>query len=85
MKFQNCVKNLISPGQLLPANHRAWSPTDPDTIHVPVGYEPNWGDLAFSNIPAQEMFDYSKPKYSKSELKPQSTIRIAPKAFILGH
>ncbi|XP_026942910.1 hepatic leukemia factor isoform X2 [Sagmatias obliquidens] len=73
----------IPPGsQLLPANRNTPSPIDPDTIQVPVGYEPDPADLALSSIPGQEMFDPRKRKFSEEELKPQPMIKKARKVFI---
>ncbi|NP_001390915.1 hepatic leukemia factor isoform 3 [Mus musculus] len=69
-------------GQLLPANRNTPSPIDPDTIQVPVGYEPDPADLALSSIPGQEMFDPRKRKFSEEELKPQPMIKKARKVFI---
>ncbi|KAB0398506.1 hypothetical protein E2I00_014625, partial [Balaenoptera physalus] len=69
---QNCMKNAISPGQLLSKNHQTWSPIEPDTIHVPVG------------IHVQEVFDCRKPRFSKIVLKPQYKTREAHQVFILG-
>nr|XP_012422966.1 PREDICTED: hepatic leukemia factor isoform X2 [Odobenus rosmarus divergens] len=68
--------------QLLPANRNTPSPIDPDTIQVPVGYEPDPADLALSSIPGQEMFDPRKRKFSEEELKPQPMIKKARKVFI---
>ncbi|KAB1265203.1 Hepatic leukemia factor [Camelus dromedarius] len=72
----------VVPGQLLPANRNTPSPIDPDTIQVPVGYEPDPADLALSSIPGQEMFDPRKRKFSEEELKPQPMIKKARKVFI---
>lgn len=44
-------------------------PMDPDKMQVPVGYEPAGGDLALSSIHAHKIFDSSKSKFSKFELK----------------
>lgn len=82
---QTCMKNPISPGQLLSAHHKTWSPIDPNTIHVPTGYEPDQGALAFSSIHAQEIFDCRKSKFSKIKPKPQSIVRKAHKVFNPGH
>ncbi|XP_040856583.1 hepatic leukemia factor isoform X3 [Ochotona curzoniae] len=68
--------------QLLPANRNTPSPIDPDTIQVPVGYEPDPADLALSSVPGQEMFDPRKRKFSEEELKPQPMIKKARKVFI---
>ncbi|XP_023561261.1 hepatic leukemia factor isoform X1 [Octodon degus] len=78
----NCMQSPIRPGQLLPANRNTPSPIDPDTIQVPVGYEPDPADLALSSIPGQEMFDPRKRKFSEEELKPQPMIKKARKVFI---
>ncbi|XP_024835886.2 hepatic leukemia factor isoform X5 [Bos taurus] len=78
----NCVQSPMRPGQLLPANRNTPSPIDPDTIQVPVGYEPDPADLALSSIPGQEMFDPRKRKFSEEELKPQPMIKKARKVFI---
>ncbi|XP_027372600.1 hepatic leukemia factor isoform X3 [Bos indicus] len=72
----------VGHGQLLPANRNTPSPIDPDTIQVPVGYEPDPADLALSSIPGQEMFDPRKRKFSEEELKPQPMIKKARKVFI---
>nr|XP_045015384.1 hepatic leukemia factor isoform X2 [Jaculus jaculus] len=77
-----CMQSPIRPGQLLPANRNTPSPIDPDTIQVPVGYEPDPADLALSSIPGQEMFDPRKRKFSEEELKPQPMIKKARKVFI---
>lgn len=74
--------SCLVPGQLLPANRNTPSPIDPDTIQVPVGYEPDPADLALSSIPGQEMFDPRKRKFSEEELKPQPMIKKARKVFI---
>ncbi|XP_053196990.1 hepatic leukemia factor-like isoform X2 [Scomber japonicus] len=58
------------------------SPIDPDSIQVPVGYEPDPADLALSSVPGQEMFDPRKRKFSAEELKPQPMIKKARKVFI---
>ncbi|XP_015416278.1 PREDICTED: hepatic leukemia factor isoform X3 [Myotis davidii] len=77
-----CMQSPIRPGQLLPANRNTPSPIDPDTIQVPVGYEPDPADLALSSIPGQEIFDPRKRKFSEEELKPQPMIKKARKVFI---
>lgn len=74
--------SYISVGQILPANRNTPSPIDPETIQVPVGYEPDPADLALSSIPGQEMFDPRKRKFSEEELKPQPMIKKARKVFI---
>ncbi|XP_017259389.3 hepatic leukemia factor-like, partial [Kryptolebias marmoratus] len=58
------------------------SPIDPDSIHVPVSYEPDPADLALSSVPGQEMFDPRKHRFSAEELKPQPMIKKARKVFI---
>ncbi|XP_049614670.1 hepatic leukemia factor isoform X2 [Syngnathus scovelli] len=58
------------------------SPIDPDSIQVPVGYDPDPADLALSSVPGQEMFDPRKRKFSAEELKPQPMIKKARKVFI---
>ncbi|KAF2976616.1 hypothetical protein EK904_011417 [Melospiza melodia maxima] len=75
------MDNLIF-SQILPANRNTPSPIDPETIQVPVGYEPDPADLALSSIPGQEMFDPRKRKFSEEELKPQPMIKKARKVFI---
>ncbi|NXO44605.1 HLF factor, partial [Locustella ochotensis] len=74
--------SYVSVGQILPANRNTPSPIDPETIQVPVGYEPDPADLALSSIPGQEMFDPRKRKFSEEELKPQPMIKKARKVFI---
>uniref|UniRef100_A0A8C2XAD9 HLF transcription factor, PAR bZIP family member n=1 Tax=Cyclopterus lumpus TaxID=8103 RepID=A0A8C2XAD9_CYCLU len=61
---------------------RTTSHGDPDSIRVPVGYEPDPADLALSSVPGQEMFDPRKRKFSAEELKPQPMIKKARKIFI---
>lgn len=58
------------------------SPIDPDSIQVPVSYEPDPADLALSSVPGQEIFDPRKRKFSVEELKPQPMIKKARKVFI---
>ncbi|XP_047212680.1 hepatic leukemia factor-like [Girardinichthys multiradiatus] len=58
------------------------SPIDPESIQVPVTYEPDPADLALSSVPGQEMFDPRKCKFSAEELKPQPMIKKARKVFI---
>ncbi len=58
------------------------SPIDPDSIQVPVRYEPDPADLALSSVPGQEIFDPRKRKFSAEELKPQPMIKKARKIFI---
>ncbi|KAF0025944.1 hypothetical protein F2P81_022825 [Scophthalmus maximus] len=66
----------------LPSSRTTPSPIDPDSIQVPVGYEPDPVDLALSSVPGQEMFDPRKCKFSAEELKPQPMIKKARKIFI---
>uniref|UniRef100_G3UT79 HLF transcription factor, PAR bZIP family member n=1 Tax=Meleagris gallopavo TaxID=9103 RepID=G3UT79_MELGA len=82
MVSQNCMQSPVRPGQILPTNRNTPSPIDPETIQVPVGYEPDPADLALSSIPGQEMFDPRKRKFSEEELKPQPMIKKARKVFI---
>ncbi|XP_005999999.1 HLF transcription factor, PAR bZIP family member b isoform X4 [Latimeria chalumnae] len=82
MVSQNCMHSPVRPGQILPSNRNTPSPIDPDSIQVPVGYEPDPADLALSSIPGQEMFDPRKRKFSEEELKPQPMIKKARKVFI---
>lgn len=58
------------------------SPIDPDSIQVPVGYDPDPADLVLSSVPGQEMFDPRRRKFSADELKPQPMIKKARKVFI---
>ncbi|XP_045924935.1 hepatic leukemia factor-like isoform X2 [Micropterus dolomieu] len=77
----NCLHS--SPTQAgLPSSRNTPSPIDPDSIQVPVGYEPNPADLALSSVPGQELFDPRKRKFSAEELKPQPMIKKARKVFI---
>ncbi|CAL8309947.1 unnamed protein product [Boreogadus saida] len=66
----------------LPNSRDTPSPVDPDSIQVPVGYEPDPADLVLSSVPGQEMFDPRKRKFSSEELKPQPMIKKARKVFI---
>ncbi|XP_069016012.1 HLF transcription factor, PAR bZIP family member b isoform X2 [Embiotoca jacksoni] len=66
----------------LPTSRNTPSPIDPDSIQVPVGYEPDPADLALSSVPGQEIFDPRKRKFSAEELKPQPMIKKARKVFI---
>ncbi|XP_056433729.1 hepatic leukemia factor-like [Gadus chalcogrammus] len=66
----------------LPNSRNTPSPIDPDSIQVPVGYEPDPADLVLSSVPGQEMFDPRKRKFSSEELKPQPMIKKARKIFI---
>ncbi|XP_049915441.1 HLF transcription factor, PAR bZIP family member b isoform X1 [Epinephelus moara] len=77
----NCLHS--SPARAgLPSSRNTPSPIDPDSIQVPVGYEPDPADLALSSVPGQEMFDPRKRKFSAEELKPQPMIKKARKIFI---
>ncbi|XP_008290596.1 HLF transcription factor, PAR bZIP family member b isoform X2 [Stegastes partitus] len=77
----NCLHS--SPARAgLPGSRNTPSPIDPDSIQVPVGYEPDPADLALSSVPGQEMFDPRKRKFSAEELKPQPMIKKARKVFI---
>ncbi|XP_051573088.1 hepatic leukemia factor-like [Myxocyprinus asiaticus] len=77
---ENCLQ---SPNRAaLPTSRDTPSPIDPDSIQVPVGYEPDPADLALSSVPGQEIFDPRKRKFSAEELKPQPMIKKARKIFI---
>ncbi|KAM9837851.1 HLF transcription factor, PAR bZIP family member b isoform 2-T2 [Aulostomus maculatus] len=77
----NCLHSS-PPRAGLPNSRNTPSPIDPDSIQVPVGYEPDPADLALSSVPGQEMFDPRKRKFSAEELKPQPMIKKARKVFI---
>ncbi|XP_029313073.1 hepatic leukemia factor-like isoform X2 [Cottoperca gobio] len=77
----NCLHSSTARAGL-PETRNTPSPIDPDSIQVPVGYEPDPTDLALSSVPGQEMFDPRKHKFSAEELKPQPMIKKAPKIFI---
>ncbi|KAK5613784.1 hypothetical protein CRENBAI_016324 [Crenichthys baileyi] len=66
----------------LPNSRNTPSPIDPESIQVPVSYEPDPADLALSSVPGQEIFDPRKRKFSVEELKPQPMIKKARKVFI---
>ncbi|XP_039870171.1 hepatic leukemia factor-like isoform X2 [Simochromis diagramma] len=66
----------------LPNSRNTSSPIDPDSIQVPVSFEPDPADLALSSVPGQEIFDPRKRKFSVEELKPQPMIKKARKVFI---
>ncbi|XP_061612546.1 hepatic leukemia factor-like isoform X2 [Phyllopteryx taeniolatus] len=74
------LRNPNGPG--LPNFRSTPNPIDPDTIQVPVGYEPDPADLALSSVPGQETFDPRKRKFTAEELKPQPMIKKARKVFI---
>ncbi|XP_076855662.1 HLF transcription factor, PAR bZIP family member b [Brachyhypopomus gauderio] len=77
---QTCLQ---SPSRLvLPPLRNTPSPLDPESIEVPVSYEPDPTDLALSSVPGQETFDPRKHKFSEEELKPQPMIKKARKVFI---
>lgn len=76
---QNCLQSPSRAG--LPSRDTP-SPIDPDSIQVPVRYEPDPADLALSSVPGQEIFDPRKRKFSAEELKPQPMIKKARKIFI---
>ncbi|KAG7264945.1 hypothetical protein CRUP_007165 [Coryphaenoides rupestris] len=67
---------------LLPSSRDTASPIDPESIQVPVGYNPDPADLALSSVPGQEVFDPRKRKFSAEELKPQPMIKKARKIFM---
>uniref|UniRef100_A0A672HZ67 HLF transcription factor, PAR bZIP family member a n=1 Tax=Salarias fasciatus TaxID=181472 RepID=A0A672HZ67_SALFA len=73
---------LHSPAAALPLSRDTPSPIDPESIQVPVTYDPDPADLALSSVPGQEMFDPRKRKFSAEELKPQPMIKKARKVFI---
>lgn len=66
----------------LPSARDTPSPIDPESIQVPVTYDPDPADLALSSVPGQEIFDPRKRKFSAEELKPQPMIKKARKVFI---
>ncbi|KAG9279231.1 hepatic leukemia factor [Astyanax mexicanus] len=77
---QNCLQ---SPSRaVLPSTRNTPSPIDPESIQVPVSYDPDPADLALSSVPGQEIFDPRKRKFSAEELKPQPMIKKARKVFI---
>ncbi|TNM97170.1 HLF transcription factor, PAR bZIP family member a [Takifugu rubripes] len=80
MAPQNCLHSPPSAG--LPSARDTPSPIDPESIQVPLSYEPDPADLALSSVPGQEMFDPRKRKFSAEELKPQPMIKKARKIFI---
>ncbi|XP_075871866.1 HLF transcription factor, PAR bZIP family member a [Nelusetta ayraudi] len=73
---QSCLRSPSAAARDTP------SPIDPDSIQVPLSYEPDPADLALSSVPGQEMFDPRKRKFSAEELKPQPMIKKARKVFI---
>ncbi|XP_015212081.1 HLF transcription factor, PAR bZIP family member b isoform X1 [Lepisosteus oculatus] len=80
MVSPNCIHSPVR--SVLPSSRNTPSPIDPESIQVPVGYEPDPADLALSSVPGQEMFDPRKRKFSEEELKPQPMIKKARKVFI---
>ncbi|XP_055008391.1 HLF transcription factor, PAR bZIP family member a [Boleophthalmus pectinirostris] len=79
MGGQTCIH---SPPPALPSARDTPSPIDPESIQVPITYEPDPADLALSSVPGQEMFDPRKRKFTAEELKPQPMIKKARKVFI---
>ncbi|MEQ2191711.1 hypothetical protein XENOCAPTIV_001490, partial [Xenoophorus captivus] len=73
---------MFPPFRRLPNSRNTPSPIDPESIQVPVSYEPDPADLALSSVPGQEIFDPRKRKFSAEELKPQPMIKKARKVFI---
>ncbi|XP_051959130.1 hepatic leukemia factor-like isoform X2 [Xyrauchen texanus] len=72
-----------SPGRpVLPVSRDTPSPIDPETIEIPMSYEPDPADLALSSVPGQDVFNPRKHKFSEEELKPQPMIKKARKIFI---
>ncbi|XP_024257886.1 hepatic leukemia factor-like [Oncorhynchus tshawytscha] len=82
MVTQNCLQSPPARAVLPSAARNTPSPIDPESIQVPVGYEPDPADLALSSVPGQEMFDPRKRKFAPEELKPQPMIKKARKIFI---
>ncbi|XP_032899875.1 hepatic leukemia factor-like, partial [Amblyraja radiata] len=72
----------VSTGPLLQSVRNTPSPIDPESIQVPLSYEPDPADLALSSVPGQEMFDPRKRKFTDEELKPQPMIKKARKIFV---
>uniref|UniRef100_A0AAQ4RD98 HLF transcription factor, PAR bZIP family member n=2 Tax=Gasterosteus aculeatus aculeatus TaxID=481459 RepID=A0AAQ4RD98_GASAC len=80
MAPRTCLRSPPAPA--LPSARDTPSPIDPESIQVPLAYEPDPQDLALSSVPGQEMFDPRKRKFSAEELKPQPMIKKARKVFI---
>ncbi|KAF1379927.1 hypothetical protein PFLUV_G00181160 [Perca fluviatilis] len=80
MAPQTCLRSPSTAA--LPSARDTPSPIDPESIQVPLAYEPDPQDLALSSVPGQEMFDPRKRKFSAEELKPQPMIKKARKIFI---
>lgn len=79
---QTLLPSTARTAQILPPTRNTPSPIDPESIQVPVSYEPDPADLALSSIPGQEMFDPRKRKFTDEELKPQPMIKKARKVFV---
>uniref|UniRef100_A0A4W4F127 BZIP domain-containing protein n=1 Tax=Electrophorus electricus TaxID=8005 RepID=A0A4W4F127_ELEEL len=77
---QSCLQSPSK--QVHPPSRNTPSPFDPESVQVPVSYEPDPTDLALSSVPGQETFDPRKCKFSEEELKPQPMIKKARKIFI---
>uniref|UniRef100_A0A672YMR2 Hepatic leukemia factor-like n=1 Tax=Sphaeramia orbicularis TaxID=375764 RepID=A0A672YMR2_9TELE len=82
MAPQTCLTTRPGGRGPLPSSRDTPSPIDPESIQVPVTYDPDPADLALSSVPGQEMFDPRKRKFSAEELKPQPMIKKARKVFI---
>lgn len=80
MAPQTCLRSPSTAA--VPSSRDTPSPIDPESIQVPMAYEPDPADLALSSVPGQEMFDPRKRKFSAEELKPQPMIKKARKVFI---
>ncbi|XP_055486523.1 HLF transcription factor, PAR bZIP family member a [Leucoraja erinacea] len=79
---QTLLPGTARPGPLLQSVRNTPSPIDPESIQVPLSYEPDPADLALSSVPGQEMFDPRKRKFTDEELKPQPMIKKARKIFV---
>lgn len=75
----SCLHRSAPPSGPNPRNTP--SPVDPDSIQVPVGFDPDPADLALSSVPGQEAFDPRKRRFSTEELKPQPMIKKARKVY----
>ncbi|XP_055085393.1 hepatic leukemia factor-like isoform X1 [Periophthalmus magnuspinnatus] len=75
-----CVELPLSSG--LSEQRNTPSPIDPDSIQIPVGFDPDPVDLALSTVPGQEVFDPRKRSFSTEELKPQPMIKKARKVYM---
>ncbi|CDQ80858.1 unnamed protein product [Oncorhynchus mykiss] len=78
MGAQNCLRSLTRTA--LPSRNTP-SPIDPESVQVPMSYEPDPADLALSSVPGQEMFDPRKCKFAPEELKPQPMFKKARKVL----